>query len=53
MSGIANVEHVYFYAAACAPQVIIQQYLDQAHALGRDFERPPAQRTSTDVPPAA
>jgi hypothetical protein len=49
MSGIANVEHVYFYAAACAPQVIIQQYLDQAHALGQ----PPAQRTSTDVPPAA
>ena len=51
--GIANVEHVYFYSAACAPQATIQQYLDQAYALGRDFERPPAQRTSTGVPPAS
>ncbi|MGZ6999735.1 MAG: NAD(P)H-dependent oxidoreductase [Acidimicrobiia bacterium] len=35
--GIEDVEHVYFYAATSAPQATIQQYLDQAYDLGREF----------------
>ena len=42
--GIANVEHVYFYAATCAPREKILAYLDQAYELGRDFDRPPLAR---------
>ncbi len=38
--GIADVEHVYFYAATSAPREQIQQYLQQAYELGRDFARP-------------
>jgi hypothetical protein len=40
--GIQDVEHVYFYAATSAPPGLIQQYLEQAYQLGRDFERPAA-----------
>jgi NAD(P)H dehydrogenase (quinone) len=37
--GIENVEHVYFYAAAAAPAETIQRYLEQAYALGCDFDK--------------
>ena len=40
--GIENVEHVYFYAATAAPPETIRRYLEQAHQLGREFERPAA-----------
>ena len=36
--GIADVEHVYFYAATAASPETIQQYLEQAYDLGRNFE---------------
>ncbi len=49
--GIRDVEHVYFYAAATAPPATIQGYLDQAYALGRDFERSSANRTFTEPAP--
>ena len=38
--GIADVEHVYFYAATSATPDLVQQYFQQAYQLGRDFERP-------------
>ena len=38
--GIADVEHVYFYAATAAPPATIQRYLDQAYQLGRNFGLP-------------
>jgi NAD(P)H dehydrogenase (quinone) len=38
--GIADVEHVYFYAATSATPELVQQYFRQAYQLGRDFERP-------------
>ena len=38
--GIADVEHVYFYAATSATPELVKQYLEQAYQLGRDFERP-------------
>lgn len=38
--GIADVEHVYFYAAASAPPETIKGFLDQAHDLGLHFDRP-------------
>ena len=38
--GIADVEHVYFYAATSATPELVQQYFQQAYQLGRDFERP-------------
>ena len=40
--GIEDVEHVYFYAATSAPPARIQDYLDRAYQLGRDFDRSPA-----------
>jgi NAD(P)H dehydrogenase (quinone) len=47
--GIENVEHVYFYAAAAAPAETIQRYLEQAYALGCDFDK--AEVTSTGSRP--
>lgn len=38
--GIADVEHVYFYAATSATPELVQQYFRQAYQLGCDFERP-------------
>ena len=38
--GIADVEHVYFYAATSATPDLVKQYFRQAYQLGRDFERP-------------
>jgi NAD(P)H dehydrogenase (quinone) len=38
--GIQDVEHVYFYAATSATPELVKQYFQQAHQLGRDFERP-------------
>ena len=38
--GIADVEHVYFYAATSATPELVRQYFEQAYQLGRDFERP-------------
>ena len=38
--GIADVEHVYFYAATSATPDLARQYFRQAYQLGRDFERP-------------
>ena len=38
--GIADVEHVYFYAATSATPDLVRQYFQQAYQLGRDFERP-------------
>jgi len=38
--GIADVEHVYFYAATSATPELVQQYFQQAYQLGHDFERP-------------
>ena len=38
--GIANVEHVYFYAATAASPETIQLYLEQAYDLGRNFDAP-------------
>ena len=38
--GIADVEHVYFYAATAAPPETIHAYLDQAYQLGKDFGLP-------------
>lgn len=38
--GIDDVEHVYFYAATAADPERIEQYLEQADALGRHFDRP-------------
>jgi putative NADPH-quinone reductase len=38
--GIADVEHVYFYAATSATSDLARQYFRQAYQLGRDFERP-------------
>ena len=38
--GIADVEHVYFYAATSATPDLVKQYFQQAYQLGRDFERP-------------
>jgi NAD(P)H dehydrogenase (quinone) len=38
--GIADVEHVYFYAVASASADVIQRYLDQTYAPGGDFDRP-------------
>ena len=40
--GIADVEHVYFYAATSATPDLVRQYFEQAYQLGRDFERPAA-----------
>jgi hypothetical protein len=37
---IADVEHVYFYAATSATPDLVKQYFQQAYQLGRDFERP-------------
>ena len=37
--GIEDVEHVYFYTATTATPELIQQYLQQAYELGRDFDR--------------
>jgi NAD(P)H dehydrogenase (quinone) len=49
--GIENVEHVYFYAAAAAPAETIQRYLvEQAYALGCDFDK--AEVTSTGSQPS-
>ena len=47
--GIADVEHVYFYAAATAGPDTIAGFLDQAHDLGRHFDRPV---TTAPTPPA-
>ncbi len=49
--GIADVEHVYFYAATSATPELIQQYFEQAYRLGRDFERPT--EAATRAAPAA
>ena len=38
--GIADVEHVYFYAATSATPDLVKQYFQQAYQLGRDFDRP-------------
>ena len=38
--GIADVEHVYFYAATTAAPETIKGFLERAHDLGRHFERP-------------
>jgi NAD(P)H dehydrogenase (quinone) len=38
--GIADVEHVYFYAATCAAPETIEGFLDRAYELGRHFDRP-------------
>ena len=38
--GIADVEHVYFYAATSATPDLARQYFQQAYQLGRDFGRP-------------
>ena len=38
--GIADVEHVYFYAATSATPDLARQYFQHACQLGRDFERP-------------
>ena len=38
--GIQDVKHVYFYTATSATPELIQQYLQQAYELGRDFDRP-------------
>ena len=38
--GIADVEHVYFYAATTAAPETIKAFLERAHDLGRHFERP-------------
>jgi NAD(P)H dehydrogenase (quinone) len=37
--GIADVEHVYFYAATSAPAATIEGFLEQARDLGRHFDR--------------
>ena len=47
--GIANVEHVYFYAATAASPETIQRYFEQAYDLGREFDAPPA--TAPPSPP--
>lgn len=36
--GIGHVEVVYFYRAAVADEPTLRQYLEQAYALGHDFE---------------
>ena len=46
--GIQDVEHVYFYAATSASPALIQDYLEQAHQLGRDFDR--SANTPTTAP---
>jgi len=38
--GIADVEHVYFYAATAASPETINAYLDQAYRLCKDFGLP-------------
>ena len=38
--GIADVEHVYFYAATTASPELVAEYFDEAYRLGRDFARP-------------
>jgi NAD(P)H dehydrogenase (quinone) len=49
--GIADVEHVYFYAATSATPDLVKQYFQQAYQLGRDFERPA--KGATQSAPAA
>jgi NAD(P)H dehydrogenase (quinone) len=39
--GITDVEHVYFHAATAATPDTIRGYLEQAHELGRTFDREP------------
>jgi NAD(P)H dehydrogenase (quinone) len=48
--GIADVEHVYFYAATTATSEQVQQSFQQAYDLGRDFDRPAPEQ---DRQPAA
>ena len=50
--GIADVEHVYFYAASMAPPATIARYLDQAYDLGRHFDRSSAGRAAPAGAPA-
>ena len=40
LSGIADVEHIYFYAATSATPELVQPYFQQAYQIGRDFKRP-------------
>jgi NAD(P)H dehydrogenase (quinone) len=43
--GLKKVEHVYFYRAAVADEATLRGYLEQAYALGKDFDQ--------DIPPQA
>jgi NAD(P)H dehydrogenase (quinone) len=50
--GIADVEHVYFYAATSATPELVHRYFHQAYELGWEFGLPAAQRKAA-LPPAA